>query len=405
MVWAPLRGVAPPVLAATDCACLDQNGNGVCDPGDIPVPDAAWLGGATYVAPGAFLVPANCDHTLTTVRPPLLGVKVVAPKITFNGKLQLLPAGGHGVVLVADPGALPVPGLGDGSITVGDGLSEALISAGGINTLPTSLPAVPQKSVALQATGPCSINNARIEGNRPLTINGVGILCTNDILLRRAAITGSTVNIQSLLGKIDARAFPSGPSLNVVLLCDDPATNLTGNGNLNFVMDAADFPCTPAFADLPPVTFDGPDQLLAFCQAPVVAGPNRLQSVNDPLIMISQDDLDLGSPPGSPNEVGARFRVTLVAVDGDVNVANSRIGGGTTVPGTGPVNFVFANPANVVRLPTGREDIFGPCTGALNVTNACFEGPVRVCAADVIGSPAPPPCTQLPLPIILDGNF
>ena len=55
---------------------------------------------------------------------------------------------------------------------------------------------------------------------------------------------GSRINIQSLTGKIDGATIRRGRRLlSLAQLCDDPATNLTGNGNNNGITDAADFPC------------------------------------------------------------------------------------------------------------------------------------------------------------------
>ena len=54
------------------------------------------------------------------------------------------------------------------------------------------------------------------------------------------------MNIQSLTGEINASGSGGGGGglLSLVALCDNPATNLAGNGNHNNIADAPDFPCS-----------------------------------------------------------------------------------------------------------------------------------------------------------------
>jgi hypothetical protein len=156
----------------------------------------------SFVSNHPFVVPVGCHKVLAVVPQPLRGVVVTATKIAFLGQLESLPAGGRGVVPVADPAAVPAPGLGNGDLNVGNGTDLALIRSGAD-------------------------------------------------------------------------------------LCDDPAANLTGNGNNNGVSDGSDFPCSLAPAGFPALSF--PDQLaLAAACADLVPPPgavNTFQAFNDPLII------------------------------------------------------------------------------------------------------------------------
>ena len=412
LMSAVLVAMVPGVARAADCAFEDVNDNGVFDVGDVIVLDSQWLGGTAFSTPHPFVVPAGCSlPDLITLPAPLNGVQVTATKITFLSSLTYIPPGGRGVVFIAN---LPVgPNLGDGSITIGNGLTPNVkIEAGGHNTLPLTIPAVPQKSIALLAAGPCSINNAHLIGNRPVQDTRIGINCDGDVVFRQALVRGSRTNIQSINGKIDARSFAGGVGSNLAQACDDPALNLVGGGgapgNGNGVLDPGDFPCQINLAALviSPVFADA-GALAAFCLDPNVGGKNVFQALNDPIIFISKLDLDMHGVAGSETEVLGRYGVRLIAEDGNVNTAHTAINHGPApVPG-GSVTHVFANPAIANRLPVDHEDVFGPSTGTLDVTSACYTGPVRVGqGTTVVGVPDPPPCTQIGAFVsILNGNF
>jgi hypothetical protein len=408
------------------CAFEDVNDNGIFDNGtDVPVADAQWLGGTAFVSNNPFVVPVGCEHTLSVVLSPVFGVKVTATKITFLGKLDYLPAGGRGVVLIADPAQVPAPALGNGDFIMGNGVAaDVVISAGGANLLATTTPAVPGKSVALWATGTCTFNQAQVLGNHPLQNTKVGILCTDDITFRNTFVVGSKVNIQSLTGKIDGRssAPPAGPTL--ADLCDDPATNLVGGGaapgNGNGVSDAGDFPCQLDLSGLGVQNFADATALANFCQ-PSVGGVNKFHAFNDPLIMIAGAgaglDLDLRGAASGRTSVVGRYRVTLVAEDGNVltNFADIDQGEqlGLTPPGGAKI-WVFADPTSVNRLPVDHEDVFGPSAGTTTVDSACYQSPSPVQVGrdgggliHVTGVTNPPPCLQNPggfVPV-LNGNF
>jgi hypothetical protein len=311
---------------------------------------------------------------------------------------------------------VPAPGLGNGDFTVGNGVNLALIRAGGVNALPANTIAVAQKSVALVGTGECAFNLAEIRGNAPIQDTRVGILCTGDITFRDTTVIGSRMNIQSLAGHINAggSGVVNG-GFSLAALCDDPATNTTGNGNNNGLIDAADFPCT---VNLPAsVSFADADELAAACE-PVARPPgkNVFHAFNDPLIMIA------GAGEGNDVDVrGAsiigRYRVTLAAEDGNLLTQNAVIDHGEQLglvsPGGARI-WLFADPTTVVRLPVDREDFLGPSAGTTDVTDACYQSPnpVRVGQdggglINVNGVTAPPPCKQNPADFVpvLNGIF
>jgi len=403
-------------LGISGCAFEDVDDDGIFTSGtDIPVPDSAWIGGTAFLTNHPFVVPVGCNHTLVTPPLPLQGVVVTATKITFLGKLDYLSPGGRGITMVADPGSVPAPGLGNGDMIIGNGSADVLINAGGVSThLPLTTPGVPRKSVSLLATGDCQVLKASILGNRPIQNTMVGMLCTGDMVFRSATVIGSRVNIQSLAGFIDARSFAPPPGASLADRCDDPALNLVGGGgapgNGNGVVDAGDFPCqldlaaiglSPVFGDL--------NALAAFCAPTDPAGQNVFRAFNDPLVMIAGagagNNLDVrGAATGRTSIVG-RYRVTLAAEDGDVLTQNADIDHGEQLglvaPGGARI-WVFANPTSITRLPADREDFFGPSTGITNVNNACYRSPNNVNVGqdggglvNLAGTPQAPPCKQL----------
>jgi hypothetical protein len=407
----------PGKAMAVDCAFQDVNDNGLFDGGDVIVPDAAWLGGAPFVSNHPFVVPVTCDKVLAVVPAPSQGVMVTATKITFLAQIDYLPPGGRGIVFIADPAAVPAPALGNGDLIVGNGVNQALIKAGGANVLPINTIAVARKSVALIGTGNCTFKLAELRGNLPLQDTRVGVLCTKDITFQNSKVVGSRVNIQSLTGSIFASGTAVPPGFSLVDLCDDPATNLTGNGNNNNISDAPDFPCQINPAGLGLINF--PDQLaLAAACADLLTPPggNLFHAFNDPLIMVAGagagKDLDVRGA-----SIVGRYRVTLGAEDGNLLTQNAVIDHGEQLnlaPPGGARIWLFANPASVVRLPVDREDFFGPSTGTTNITGACYKSPNPVNVGrdgggliNLIGVPAPPPCLQTPPDFVpvLNGIF
>jgi hypothetical protein len=344
----------------------------------------------------------GCNKVLATIPSPSQSVFVTAPKITFNGKLEYLPAGGRGVVLKST-----------GDLIVGDGTNPAVIRAGGVNTLPATTIAVAQKSVALIGGGKCTFNLAKIEGTAPIQNTKVGILCTSDLTFISSTVIGSKVNIQSLTGAILASGTSAPGGFSLADLCDNPATNLTGNGNNNGISDAPDFPCSLNPLGFPPLNFANQLALAAACkdlQTPPGAG-NVFQAFNDPLIMIAGAGVGKNLDVQGASIVG-RYRVTLAAEDGNLLLQNAIIDHGEqlglTPPGGARI-WLFANPASVVRLPVDHEDFFGPSPGTINIDGTCLVSPNNVnygTPGSVIGTPAPA-CAQFPADFtaVLNGIF
>jgi hypothetical protein len=404
------------VAAAADCAFEDVNDNGIFDAGDVVVPDASWLGGSPFVTNHPFVVPVGCDKTLVTVPLPLQGVRVTATKITYLGRFQSFPPGGRGIVLIADPSAVPAPGAGNGDVIVGNGVDPVLIQAGGFNNLPTTTIAVAQKSVAVVGTGACTFRRAELRGNSPIQNTRVGVLCTGELTFESSSVIGARINIQSLQGSINAGGSGSGGGFSIADLCDNAATNLAGNGNDNDLIDAGDYPCTLNLSGFATVNFPSALAMAAACQIDPIVGFNTFQAFNDPLIMIA------GAGAGKTLDVrGAsivgRYRVTLAAEDGNVLTQSAIIDHGEQLglisPGGARI-WLFADPASVTRLPVDREDFFGPSAGTTDITNACYRSPNPVNVGqdaggviNLLGAPAPPPCKQNPPDFVpvLNGNF
>jgi hypothetical protein len=409
MLSALLVAALPSVSHAVpaDCAFEDVNDNGLFDAGtDIQVLDSQWMGGTSFTTNHPFVVPAGCLlPDLIQLKNPAQGVFVTATKITWLGSLTYVPPGGKGIVLIADPARVPAPALGDGSVTIGDGVtSNVKIEAGGYNTLANTEIAVFHKSIAIIAAGTCSISNAQLIGRAPLQDTRVGVRCGGDMTIRQTLIKGSRVNLQSLTGKIDARSFAPVVDNNLAQACDDPALNILAGGNNNGVLDAGDFPCQINLAALgqTPV-FNNPAALAAYCLDPTLGGVNRFQAFNDPLIMIAKTDLDLHGVQGGETEVLGRYRVTLASEDGNINLAHTFINHGPApVPGGAKI-WIMANPTSVVRLPVDTEDFLGPSSGTTNIDSSCMQSNNKVNMGrdaggllNVTGTPDPAPCKQFP---------
>ncbi len=401
---------ATPARAA-DCAFQDANDNGIFDAGDTIVPAATWIGNP-FTSTVPFVVPVGCEHILNVIPAPFPGVRVIAPKITFNGVLEILKAGGRGITFWADPAVSG--GVGDGSINIGDGATLARIEGGGVNLIFTdTIPAVFQRSLTFLAAGPCTINKASLRGFVPTGSTEIGMNCNGDIIFRASTVIGSRVNIQSITGSIDARSFTALPVANLGNFCDDPVTNLTANGNNNGLLDAGDFPCQLDFNAIGPgigvKNFADAAALQAFCGATEAGGANLFAAFNDPLIFIAEKLLDLrGGPGGADTILTGRYRVTMASVTDDVLTQNTQVNAGAGTPPGGHRITVAAHPTSVNRLLNDREDFFGPATGTLNIDGACYLSPNKVLVLNgmtVAGTPDPAPCKQFPADFTFQANI
>jgi hypothetical protein len=399
--------LTPVVAHAVDpCAFEDLNDNGVLDGGDVLVPDALWIGGAAFVTVNPFVVPVGCDKTLIGGVPAVTqGVRVTAAKITFNGTLDYLAPGGRGVVLTS---------LGD--FTMGDGLAPARIVAGGFNALPNTEIAVARKSIALIGGGVCRFNVAELRGTVPLGNTGVGIRCTGDLIFRSSQVIGSRVNIQSILGLIDASngAASAGALVSLAALCDSPATNLTGNGDGSGTISPGDFPCSLNLGGV--VQFPDAEALAQACTPFSLSPGNRIVSLNDPTVIIAGAGAALNVLDVRGASIVGRYRVTLAAEDGAILTQGATIDNGEQLginPPGGSRVWLFADPTTVVRLPVDREDFLGPSAGQTFVQDACYRSPNPInvgrdaaLAINLVGTPAPPPCAQLADFVgVQNGNF
>ena len=393
LVVVVLAVLAPHVASAVDCAFEDNNDDQVFNAGDVLVPDAAWIGGAAFVTASPFVVPVGCDKVLVSGLAITNGVRVTAAKISFFGRLEYLPAGGRGVVFIS---------LGD--LQVGDGINPAVIKAGGVNTLALTEIAIARKSIALAGAGECHFRFADIRGVAPIQNTQIGIRCGGDMSFRSSSVIGSRVNIQSLTGKIDAGNGSGGGGvlLSLAALCDDPVTNLTGNGDGDGVISAGDFPCSLNLGGV--VNFADAPSLQAACTPFAFTPGNRFHAFNDPMIMIAGAGGSLNVLDVQGASIVGRYRVTLAAEDGAVLTQTAIIDHGEqlglTPPGGARI-WVFADPASVVRLPVDREDFFGPSSASTFIQDACYRSPNAVnvgrdaaLAINLVGTPLPAPCKQ-----------
>lgn len=419
----PMLFVTPQEAAAThppaDCACLDDDNDGTCgDAGDITVTDAALVGGPIVDLAKSFVIPSSdipgqsdCHIVLHTA--PAGGVRVTARRILIFGSLVSTPNGGEGVLFIAEQDVLvqdPLPL---------DPLDGRIIS-GGINKLNPNLAgneAIAKSSVGLKAGTTCTFEDAELRGNPDTGSGQVGIRCEGNIEFSGTTILAAGIDIQSIGGVIDANCTGGGGGLIPLgNRCDDPATNLAGNGNNNGQQDPGDFPCTLDLGFLYPVpiTFADDDEKKDFCGIVPDKRCNDFRARNNPLVMISKGDLRLQSspPPAGPapdpdhNFLAGRFLVSLVAENGNVLTNNSTITNDTdldTVP-AGAKIFVFPDPDSVNRLPVLKEKSFATTpSGTLDITGACYGPnlPIRIGqGTTVIGPPAGAPCAQFPADFI-----
>ena len=417
-----LATAAPvPASAATDCAFLDVNDNGVQDGAEVTLADAAWVGTtATFVHP--FVLPAGCN--ITRLVPPGL-TRVIATKITIHGNLQMLVKTGGPIVLEANPDAIGGAQLGDGSVTI-EGTPTAIttIKAGGTtgNLFPDfvagneaihdrAITIIARGRTAPAAPGTCSFNNAELDTIIPGGTNDIGVHCNGDITFRNTTMTAARINVQSLGGAIDARSFGATVGNALGNLCDDPAFNTTGNGNLNGVIDAADFPCTVDLgANYPGLTtFADATALAAFCGIePAPGGANSFLALNDPLTMIAQNLLDVRGTPGNDTTLSGRYRVVLASVTDNILLQNTQVNHGPGTPPGGAKIELISKPTSVNRLQNDHEDFFGPGSGTIDITSACLSSgrKIFVMTGDTVnGVPDPAPCAQFPADFTFSVNL
>jgi hypothetical protein len=397
MVGLPVLAAAPrPAEAAPGCACLDNNDNNVCDGGDTILDDNDWLKGPGVGLGGNFigsnfLIPAGCSIVVTSA--PSGGIRVTADKVSIKGSLNSTPTGGEGVLFTS---------LGDIFVEQVAAGSRPHVESGGINKLANVLAnaAVAKSSVAFKAAGACTFLNADLIG-RPIHGSGqVGIQCQGDLDIHGSTILAAGVDIQSLTGVIDATAT-AGAVPVIGIECDDPTKNLTGNGNNNGVVDGPDFPCQLAF--------NNQGDIINVCVPEPPVTPNDIRALNNPLVMIAEGDLKLDSPTFPGNVLEGRFRIKLVSVTGTLDTDNATISNHLSgTPLGGATISLVADPTVVNRAPVLKEKTFGPNGGNIEIDGACIGVAGRPVffslGSALVGTPAPPPCAQLPdfVPVLND---
>lgn len=391
----PLVMTPAPAHAVLTCACLDTDADEACTVADTFLDDADWLKGPTVGLGGnfpgqTFLLPAGCS--ITTTLAPKGGVVVNAAKIIIRGTYLSTQNGGEGTQFNA---------TGDILVDqVDPAANRPKIESGGINKLLTGVlanAAVAKSSVALKAGGICRIINADLRGNPVLASGQIGIQCHDEIDIHGSTMVAAGIDIQSLTGAIDATAT-AGISPPAGIECDVPVAaggkNQTA-GNNNGVLDAGDYPCTITFQAVGGAPFN--DQIIEFCEADPPVSPNRFEALNNPLVMIAQLDLKLDSPSAPGNFVGGRFDVFLVSATGRVDLDNAEVVNINQLGGARI--YVTASPASVTRIPVLKEKWTGPSAGNIEIDGTCFTSFSDVLygqGATLVGTPAPPPCKQVP---------
>lgn len=384
-----------PAHAVLTCACLDVDADEACTVADTFLDDSNWLKGPTVGLGGnfpgqTFLLPAGCS--VTTTLAPKGGVVVNAAKIIIRGTYLSTQSGGEGTQFNA---------TGDVLVDQVDPLANRpKIESGGINKLPTGVlanAAVAKSSVALKAGGICRIINADLRGNPVLASGQVGIQCNGEVDIHGSTVVAAGIDIQSLTGAIDAAAT-GGPQPPAGIECDVPVAlgglNQTA-GNNNGVLDAGDYPCTVTFP-----AGGGPflnSHIIDFCEADPAVAANTFQALNNPLVMIAQLDLKLDSPSYPGNFVGGRFAVHLMSATGKVDVDNADVQNINQLGGA--KIFITAIPTSLTRIPVLKETWTGPSTGNIEINGTCFVSFNDVfhgTGTTLVGTPAPPPCKQLP---------
>lgn len=346
--------------AQTDCACRDADHNGVCDGGEVVIPRASWIGpGAIDVRPDSFTLPENCDVMLAKgISKP---IQVTAANHFLYGNITIGGSGGQGVLFIAED-----------NIVVGD-VAKPRVEwrVPGQNKLIDKQPAntaIAKASIGFQSMqGGCFISNAYLEAQPIAGSAQIGMQCAADIVFRNADLYTSGFDIQSLNGMIDASNVSSSGPLETGRWCD-----IDDDG-------VVDLPCTISTEDqLASVCTGSPEFPLPSPGAG--AGVNKIRAVANPGVMVAKTDIDLRSDsaaPASQNVVEARYALTMIAEDGNLDVTNAKLSN-TNTPQSGSKLWLAANPVRVERYLLGilKEKFYDGCTGQITFnTGTCFHSP------------------------------
>lgn len=354
--------------AQADCACRDANHNGVCDGGEAIIPQASWIGpGAIDIRPDSFTLPENCDVLLAASI--FKAIQVTAANHFLFGNITIGGNGGQGVLFIAE-----------NNVVVGDVAKprvewrvpgqNKLIDKQAANT------ALAKASIGFKSLqGGCVISNAYLEAQPIAGSAQIGMQCAGDIVFRNADLYTSGFDIQSLTGMIDASNVSSSGPPETARWCD-----IDDDG-------VVDLPCT----------ISTQDQLTSLCtgspEFPLPspgagAGVNKIRAVANPGVMVAKTDIDLRSDSAaaaSQNVVEARYALTMIAEDGNLDVTNAKVSN-TNSPQSGSKLWMAANPGRVERYLLGilKEKFYDGCAGQITFnTGTCFQSPnvTNVCGS------------------------
>lgn len=361
-----------PGRAASDCACRDANHNGSCDPGEAILPQSGWIGpGAVDIRPDSFTIPENCDLMLAGgISKP---IQVTAENIFLFGDIIIGGNGGQGVLFIAAA-----------DLVVGD-VAKPRINwkVPGQNKLIDKLAAntaIAKASIGFKAGHDCLISNAYLEAQPIGGSAMIGMQCARDIYFRNAELYTSGFDIQALTGGIDASNISSQGTTTEIRWCDP---ELDGTINL---------PCTISTVE----------ELSSVCDGTVVmvslsgtgAGVNKIRAVANPGVLAARGDIRLQSDsaaPSSQNLVEARYALTVISEQGDIDLTNAKISN-TNNAQSGSKLWLAAGPATVDRYSLGvlKEKFYGGCSQGRDIVysaGTCMQSPnpINVCG-DLVGS-------------------
>lgn len=374
----PLALATPQEAAAQACACLDKNGDLQCGGApDVLVADADWLNGPTSGQGGnfpleTFIIPEGCNKVQAAAVSG--GIRVTAQRIVVRGQLTSTPTTGLGVLFTASQAIIVEPGAGG---------TRPKLTSGGNNNLANDLAnaGIARASVGLKAGTTCTVLSADITGNPYATGSGtgqIGMQCGGDIHLHNNVMNAAGIDIQSLNGNILAHGAPAEP---IGAECDDPVTNLTGNGNNNNTIDGPDFPCRIRFDDTADITL--------FCTADPHLLPNVIRAFGNPLSMVAKGGIRLDNPTYPGNILVGYFKMVFIAEDGSIDYTNADLLNHIPQPPIPPGSgiYSFSNPVWVNRWPVLQETVAGPNSGTMTIAGACFVSAQTVFVGTATGTP------------------
>lgn len=358
--------------AASDCACRDANHNGVCDPSETIFPQSGWIGpGAIDIRPDSFTIPENCDFMLASgISKP---IQVTAENVFLFGDIIIGGSGGQGVLFIADTDLV----LGD---TAKPRINWKVPGQNKFIDKQVDNTAIAKASIGFKAGRDCFISNAYLEA-QPIGGSAlIGMQCARDIYFRNAELYTSGFDIQALTGGIDASNISSEGGTTQIRWCDPES-----DGTINL-------PCTITTAEHLSSVCDG--TLITVSLPGAGAGVNKIRAVANPGVLVARGDIKLQSDsaaPSSQNLVEARYALTVISEQGDIDLTNAKISN-TNNAQSGSKLWLAAGPATVDRYSLGvlKEKFYGGCSQGRDIVysaGTCIQSPnpINVCG-DLVGS-------------------